>query len=251
MKSILLLSVMIFVPETIWGQAASAQAASPVPASLVQTASRRVDLTYTEGRLTIRAHGEPLVDILREACSQIGAELDLQAMPSNPVTGTFGPKIPKEVFKALLNDVDVNYVVVPTETDPNAVAKVAILAVSGGGAARPLQAAAEPAAEARENAPAATPYAADPSFRSANTQLKELVEAAKAEVVKNGGHLAIETGDDGDGNPATVDAALMIQQVENMLKMAEEAAAKAAQNPQGDSAVAPNPAPGRPSGRRH
>jgi hypothetical protein len=57
---------------------------------------------YESAVLTIAAHGAPLIDVLREACSQLGTELDAPSDANEPVVGFFGPGPAREVLTLLL-----------------------------------------------------------------------------------------------------------------------------------------------------
>ena len=57
---------------------------------------------YQNAELTIAAHGAPLIDVLREACSQLGTELDAPSNANEPVVGFFGPGPAREVLTLLL-----------------------------------------------------------------------------------------------------------------------------------------------------
>ncbi len=72
-------------------------------ATLAEMAPGQTMAIYQNAALTIAAHGAPLIDVLREVCSQLGAELDAPSEANEPVVGIFGPGPAREVLVSLLN----------------------------------------------------------------------------------------------------------------------------------------------------
>jgi hypothetical protein len=78
--------------------------------------------------LTIKARNARLIDVLREACRQIGAELDAQAAADQPILGVAGPGPAMEVLTSLLSELRVDYALARSADDPNVLARVALYA---------------------------------------------------------------------------------------------------------------------------
>jgi hypothetical protein len=204
---------LILLSATIWGQTAHTPAptAGVAPAAETQAPSAKVDITYVNGQLTIKANGEPLIEVLRAACKRIGAELDAQVQPTDPVFGTLGPGIAKEVLGSLLSDAHVNYALGGTATDPNALTNVAILPQTQDSSAR-TQVAQEQTAQAKDNSAVTAPV------KSGAGQMLELIEAAKGELASG---VILDNQNDGAesvGGATQVDLAALVQQIEAQLK---------------------------------
>ena len=71
-------------------------------ATIAEISPGQAVVIYQNAELTIAAHSAPLIDILREACSQLGAELDAPSTANEPVVGFFGPGPAREVLTLLL-----------------------------------------------------------------------------------------------------------------------------------------------------
>ncbi len=126
----------------------SAKTPSIQPAVLVRKAAARpnagigtskVTVQYANGLLTIHAHGATLSEVLFQIQKQTGAEI---AIPSgteqDQVAADFGPGRASDVLAQLLNGSGLNFVVVGSEADPNALRSV-ILSRNSGGPAEPAQ----------------------------------------------------------------------------------------------------------------
>jgi hypothetical protein len=59
-------------------------------------------VTFENAALTIASQGAPLIDVLRQVCSQLGAALDAPSEANQPVVGIFGPGSAREVLASLL-----------------------------------------------------------------------------------------------------------------------------------------------------
>jgi len=107
----------------IQGQAA-ATAASAVALSEVPTGQAVV--MYQNGGLTVEAQSAPLIDILREVCGQMGAELDAPPEAIEPVVGFFGPGPAREVLASLLKDSEYELATAGSVEDANAIVRVVV-----------------------------------------------------------------------------------------------------------------------------
>jgi hypothetical protein len=71
-------------------------------ATIAEISPGQAVVIYQSAALTIATHGAPLIDVLREACSQLGTELDAPSDANEPVVGFFGPGPAREVLTLLL-----------------------------------------------------------------------------------------------------------------------------------------------------
>lgn len=233
---------------TMWGQTAQAPGATAgvAPAAKAQAPSAQADVAYANGQLTIKGNGAPLIDVLRAACKKIGAELDAQAQPTDPVSGTLGPGPAKDVLDTLLSDAHVNYVLGATAAEPNAITSIMISPQAQDSSPR-SQVAQDQVEEAKDSLATAAPV------RSATSQMMELLEAAKSEL---GNAADFQGADYGDGSQTKqVDMATVLQQIEAQLKAAQSGTAISqnqdpATDTNGPDSHTANPN-GRPMHRKH
>ena len=85
-------------------------------------------VSYQNGKLTVVAKNSTLGDILRAIAAKTGASIDLPEAANERVVSQLGPAPARDVMAALLNGSHFNYVMVGTEGDPNAVARVVLTA---------------------------------------------------------------------------------------------------------------------------
>jgi AMIN domain len=110
-------------PDPFVVKGKSAEPAKPV---LVQ---------YANGQLEIHAHDAPLYDVLAMIHQQTGAEITIPPFTRDEhVVGDFGPASASEVLAQLLNGTNMNFVVVASPTDPNALRNVVLSLRPEGGA---------------------------------------------------------------------------------------------------------------------
>ena len=81
-------------------------------------------VTYIDGKLSVSAKNSTLGDILRAISAKTGASIDIPDAANERVVSQLGPAPPRDVMTALLNGSHFNYVMVGTETNPDAVAHV-------------------------------------------------------------------------------------------------------------------------------
>jgi len=87
-------------------------------------------VTYIDGKLSVTANNSTLGDILRAIAAKTGASIDIPSAANERVVSQLGPAPAREVMASLLNGSRFNYVMVGTETNPNAVAHVILTAKS-------------------------------------------------------------------------------------------------------------------------
>jgi hypothetical protein len=84
-----------------------------------QDVAEGVVVAYQNGELTIEARNAPLVEVLRSACSELGAVLEGAVGATDRVVVHLGPGPPPEVLASLLEG-RLNYAVAGTIGDRNA-----------------------------------------------------------------------------------------------------------------------------------
>ncbi len=217
-------------------------------AALPKVAAGQAVVTYQNGQLTIEANNASLIDVLREVCKQIGAELDSQAVADERVFNVLGPGPTREVLGALLSNSHLNYAMAESRYDPNALASVVVFPKTKGST---QQGTGDSGAQNRGTQ--AQAGSTDPKASAVEVeknlglkQIKELLATAKVEAA---GGAVIETA--GEDGVVQVDAAVILQQVEAQLNAAADAAAAGGNSAQtGQQGVAaPDPNSGLP--RRH
>jgi hypothetical protein len=207
-------------------QQSAQEPTATAPAELAQVPPGQFAVTYVNGELAIKARNAPLGEILRAICSQIGAELEAQSEPREPILGILGPGPAKAVLASLLADEHIDYVIRSGAEDPNVIASLAIFPQTKDSNPR-NQLAQDPAGQPQDS----SATTASVSERSSVSQLMELVAAARTELA-SGAAFDTQGGKDSDGGvePAsgadTVDMAASLQLIEEQLKAA--AAAEAA-----------------------
>ena len=126
----------------------------------------RVVIHFENGMMTIHARNTTLSEILYEIQKVTGAEI---AIPSGTeqdrVAADFGPGTASEVMQQLLNGSGLNFVVVGSETDPNALKSVILSRNSG-----PAD---SPAAFAQTSEPVPAVEVPEPEQTDAATQQEE------------------------------------------------------------------------------
>src|SRR5579864_7780080 len=85
-------------------------------------------VTYIDGKLSVTAKNSTLGDILRAISAKTGASIDIPEGANERVVSQLGPAPAREVMTALLNGTHFNYVMVGSESNPNAVAHVILTA---------------------------------------------------------------------------------------------------------------------------
>lgn len=105
-----------------------AVATEALPLTPEQRPAAAPRVTYVDGKLTVVAKNSTLGDILRAISAKTGASIDIPEGANERVVSQLGPGPAREVMTALLNGSHFNYVMVGTETNPNAVAHVILTA---------------------------------------------------------------------------------------------------------------------------
>ncbi len=83
-------------------------------------------VSYQNGKLIVIAKNSTLGDVLRAIANKTGAGIDVPENANERVVSQLGPALARDVIASLLNGSHYNYIVVGTESDPNAVARVVL-----------------------------------------------------------------------------------------------------------------------------
>jgi len=102
--------------------------AAPTPQTLEQMPAVPPQVAFQGGQLTIAARNSTLGDILKAVRSLTGAEIEMPGSGSERVVGSFGPGPARDVLAALLYGSHFNYVLLGSETDPQALNRVMLFA---------------------------------------------------------------------------------------------------------------------------
>jgi hypothetical protein len=176
-----------------WGQAppakepATAQLAAQVPAPAVtEVAEGQAIVTYESEQLMIKAQNAPLIEVLRAVCTQIGAELDAQSEPDEPILGAFGPGRAHDVLAAMMGRSHFNLAMAGSPGDPNALVRIVILPNSAdsadktnnGSEAPPAQdsVAQDQATEQQDRQAAEEPVASMPTASDVQSRISQVRE---------------------------------------------------------------------------
>ena len=106
------------------------QPSEVLPLAPEQRPAARPIVIFENGNLTIMANNSKLEDILDIVGEKTGAVIDLPGAAPERVVSQLGPGKARDVIASLLNGSHFNYVVVGTETDADAVARVVLTAKS-------------------------------------------------------------------------------------------------------------------------
>lgn len=197
-------------PSAGWGQGKKPQ--NPPTATLAGGEQRamavvptgQVAVLYQNTDLMIVSHKAPLLDVLREVCSQIGAELDAPFSADDMVQGVIGPGAVREVLATLLTGLPYDFATAGSAEDPNRVARIVVVPKTKDSGAKEKNNTAAPDAGNSEARNASAQTASRPQL-DLNTdiedavkldipQMLELLTQAKGEIAQaegvNSGDLA-------------------------------------------------------------
>ncbi len=118
----------------------------------IRQAAKPALVEYANGRLEIHAHDAPLYDVLEMIKEQTGAEITIPPFTRDErVVGDFGPGTGSEVLAQLLNGTNLNFVVLASPANPNALQSV-VLSLKPEGLAESTPAETSAAAPPSDNA---------------------------------------------------------------------------------------------------
>jgi hypothetical protein len=243
---------LLCCPSAGWGQEKQLQdpptaaGAGGEQAALAVVPTGQVAVLYQNAEVMIVSHRAPLIEVLREVCSQIGAELDAPPELDVPILGVFGPGPARDVLTAMMGGSHFNLAMAGSPEDPNAIVRIVILAKSADSAEKTnngsdappaqdslAQATEQPGTQATEPPIPSTPTASEVEARI--SQVRELFAQAQGELAQVAGLANLD--------------------MDSLLKEAEaQAKASAAEDdldappPKSSAAAAPI---NHPRGRRH
>lgn len=129
---VLLVSTALVWPAgTSWAQNPQDQeqeTATTVP-ELAHVPSGQAVVTYLDGELTIRSNNAPLGDILHAVCEKTKAVVDedaLKVAADRRILTVLRPGQPRHVLSSLLSDEHLDFVIVASDDDPNALGRIMI-----------------------------------------------------------------------------------------------------------------------------
>ncbi|HYL15066.1 MAG TPA: hypothetical protein VEV41_18645 [Terriglobales bacterium] len=192
---IALCPVTLAPAQTVQGQVQqpAPTPASPAPANLEQLPPNPPTLIYDNGFLIVSAHNSTLGDILRGIRGLTGADIEVPPQADERVFVRLGPALPRDILRSLLAGSRFNYLIVGSDADPNALAKVLLFPKPGTeNPPQPLTnaAAAAPRLLSPESnvveAVSQEPQAGEPPVRAQQRMLQQRREMIMQELQQNG-----------------------------------------------------------------
>jgi hypothetical protein len=155
--------------------------------------------TYAAGKLTLRARGAPLIDVLYSACGLLGAELTVPDDADQPIMRAVGPGDPRTVIDDLLRGTDFGYSITFSPKDPNVVANLTVFPKS--------------AQKDKEGK--------DPDPSPVSQRLRELITQAQSELASGGTDYGTEGAPASSGDNSTGSADTGSPRPEDYFKVLE------------------------------
>jgi hypothetical protein len=183
---ILTIAGLVNVPMTgAQGQLVQEQATLPQTAeqsgTLAEIAPGQVVVSYENGELAIKARNVALLEVLRQICTHVGADIDAPAGASEPVFVDLGPGPVRQVLSSLLAGSQFNYALQAAEDDPNVLARLILFPMSGHPDTQNRGAFVEASA-----APPSAPVKEAINPKETVAQMKDLLAEAKGEMANLG-----------------------------------------------------------------
>jgi len=108
-------------------------AAASVPAPAPAPPPRKVEVSYTHGKLRIWADKASLAEVLAEVHRSTGAEMTMPpGAGQGPIVANLGPAPAREVLAALLYGSEYNFVIIGSDNDPSQLRGIFLTARQGG-----------------------------------------------------------------------------------------------------------------------
>jgi hypothetical protein len=251
--TLLAVTSLLWFPAVSWAQGPQVLGATTVPAPELPAALARVPagkavVTYMKGQLTIKARDARLIDVLREVCDQIGAQLDAHAAAEQPVLGVMGPGPAAEVLTSLLGHSQVDYALARSANDASVLALVAIYPkgtyadIARATGAEMAKAPDAAIAKAMDSDVVKATGSVAPT--DTKQQLAELFGAAKAEIANSSASGGDSQGEEGRGADADAMASALSQIEAQINALADVNLTESANAP-------PQPSVAAPSAARH
>ncbi len=113
----------------------SAPAAVSAPAPAPVAPPRKVEVSFSRGKLRIWANKATLAEVMAEVHRNTGAEMTMPpGAGQEPIVADLGPAPAREVLAALLNGSRFNFVIVGSDSDPSQLRGIFLTRREGGGA---------------------------------------------------------------------------------------------------------------------
>ena len=110
----------------------AAAVSAPAPAPVAPP--RKVEVSYSHGKLRIWANKASLSEVLAEVHRSTGAEMTIPpGAGQEPIIANLGPAPPREVVAALLNGSPFNFVITGSDNDPSQLRGIFLTMRQGGG----------------------------------------------------------------------------------------------------------------------
>ena len=134
-----------------------------------------VSVDFADGMLSIHANNASLSEVLFQIQKKTGAEIAIPAgTEQERVAADFGPGTPSDVLSQLLNGSGLNFVVVGSESDPNALRSV-LLSPKGPNIPTPTQPYSAPVAQNMQMEAPESVTAPGPEFQQQQQTMPEIV----------------------------------------------------------------------------
>jgi hypothetical protein len=216
----------------ISGQAA-ATTASASAAALAELPTGQAIVEYQNAAVTVKAQRAPLIDVLREVCTQIGAELDAPPEANEPVVGIFGPGPAREVLTSLLDSSRYELATAGSAEDANAIVRVVVFSKTKDSTEQGNK---DPDAPTSTGEPTAQPHvdSMNTGEKASAQEMMELLSEAKSNFVDN----EAEAGDP-NAEVQKGQAVEIFKALEALLKTAAAVEASNSNSPQSKQPAAP------------
>jgi len=170
-----------------------------VPRTLEQMPAVAPQVTYQGGQLSISARNSTLGDILKAVHTATGAEIEMPGAGNDRVVGSFGPGPARDVLAALLYGSHFNYVLLGSETDPQALNRVMLFAKTAASESAPAETASTESYQGNNMAPGyqnmARPFPGRPGMPMPN-------QAAQQQAADNSDDADAQADDDSSDDQA-------------------------------------------------
>jgi hypothetical protein len=168
-------SVIVKLPGSVNAAAASAASISEVAPASPPPPPKKVEVSLSDGKLSVRAAKASLAEILNELRVQTGADIIVPpGADQEQVAVALGPGSPREVISKMLDGSRYNFIIVGTDSDANQVERVVLSPKTDGGVRAQNQSAIDPVPVAQMQDPqrsnGVAPSAAPPPVEDAEPQ---------------------------------------------------------------------------------
>jgi AMIN domain-containing protein len=168
-------SVIVKLPGSATAVASASMPSISETAAAAPPPPKKVDISLTDGKLSVRTAKATLAEILNELHVQTGAEIVVPpGADQEQVAVALGPGSPREVISRMLDGSRYNFIIVGTDSDANQVERLVLSPKTGGGVTAPNQSPIDPTPVAQMQDPqrsnGAAPSAPPPAVEDAEPQ---------------------------------------------------------------------------------